>query len=202
ANSLARRFGRAMGVAAKFKTPALVQIFGDKFDSGYRLRRFFGQQKADCDTPVVLLSSAYVNATRTALDYASAIPERDFLLVATRQSGWDTSPPQNVNVARLAAYASGKCDDREYKSLLKRWHDLQPRLAKNCDLAVLKDLGAFDSVPFLLREGLTMRDAWLQVFESEPVASVLCADDSNPYTHLPLLIARERGLPAIVCHHG
>ena len=150
----------------------------------------------------MLLPSAYVNATRTALDYASAIPERDFLLVATRQSGWDTSPPQNVNVARLAAYASGKYDQREYEALLKRWHDLQPRLVKNRDLSILEELGSFDSVPFLLREGLTMRDAWLQVFESEPVASVLCADDSNPYTHLPLLIARERGLPAIVCHHG
>jgi hypothetical protein len=31
---------------------------------------------------------------------------------------------------------------------------------------------------------------------------VLCADDTNPYTHIPLLIAKERGLPAIACHHG
>ena len=32
--------------------------------------------------------------------------------------------------------------------------------------------------------------------------AVLCADDSNPYTRIPLLLARERGLPNFACHHG
>jgi hypothetical protein len=31
---------------------------------------------------------------------------------------------------------------------------------------------------------------------------VLCGDDSNPYTHIPLLLARKRGLPTVACHHG
>jgi hypothetical protein len=202
ANSLARRLRRGMGIAAKFKARELAQILGDKYDSGYRLRRLVTPEKRDCKNPVVLLPTAYVNASRAELAYASALPDRDFLLVATRQSGWIASQPKNVNVARLAAYASGRYDQREYKSLLKRWHDLQPHLIKDRELATLKELGTFDSVPFLLREGLAIRNAWLQVLDSEPVASVLCADDSNPYTHLPLLIARERGLPAMACHHG
>ena len=41
-----------------------------------------------------------------------------------------------------------------------------------------------------------------EFFQREPVQSVLCADDTNPFTRVPLLLARKRGLPAISCHHG
>ena len=27
-------------------------------------------------------------------------------------------------------------------------------------------------------------------------------DDSNPYTRLPLILARNRGIPTVACHHG
>ncbi len=50
--------------------------------------------------------------------------------------------------------------------------------------------------------GLEIRDAWRNVLNAEPVQAVLCADDSNPYTHIPLLLAKERGLRTISCHHG
>ena len=40
------------------------------------------------------------------------------------------------------------------------------------------------------------------MFESCPVAGCLSADDFNPYTRIPLLLARGRGIPAIACHHG
>ena len=30
----------------------------------------------------------------------------------------------------------------------------------------------------------------------------LCADDSNPYTRIPLILASNRGIPTLVCHHG
>jgi hypothetical protein len=54
----------------------------------------------------------------------------------------------------------------------------------------------------MFRDGLAIRDAWLRVLALERVSAVLCTDDTNPYTHLPLLIARQRGLPTIACHHG
>lgn len=57
-------------------------------------------------------------------------------------------------------------------------------------------------MPRFLREGLAVRDAWLKVFETEAVSAVLCADEANPFTCIPVLIARERGLPTIACHHG
>ena len=28
------------------------------------------------------------------------------------------------------------------------------------------------------------------------------ADDSNPYSRLPLILAANRGIPTLVCHHG
>jgi hypothetical protein len=40
------------------------------------------------------------------------------------------------------------------------------------------------------------------VFETREVIGCLSADDSNPYTRIPLLLADGRGLPAVACHHG
>ena len=194
-----RRFG---AVAQKLRLHQYWQIAGDKYDAGYRIRSVLTARKKQGGHPVVLLPTAYVNVSGTLLAYASAVSDADFLLVSTRQSGWVESPPPNVRVARLASYAPGKYQAGEYQNLLRSWDKLLADLGHNQDLSLLKQLRAFDCAPALLREGLAIRDAWLQVFAVESVRSVLCADDSNPYTHLPLLIARQRGLPAISCHHG
>jgi hypothetical protein len=69
-------------------------------------------------------------------------------------------------------------------------------------VSILMRAGVLSGIRKALRDGLAIRDAWLRVFEREPVSAVLCTDDTNPYTHLPLLIARQRGLPTIACHHG
>jgi hypothetical protein len=193
---------RLVGVAKKLRLHQQWQIVGDKYDAGYRIRHALSSRKKPCTRPVVLLPTAYVNVSRTLLSYASAVPDSDFLLVTTRQSGWVATPPANVTVARLASYAPGKYSSREYRDLLRSWGELLGSLGYDEELSVLKQMRVFDSVPALLREGLAIRDAWLQVFAAEPVSSVLCADDTNPYTHLPLWIAHERGLPAIACHHG
>jgi hypothetical protein len=34
------------------------------------------------------------------------------------------------------------------------------------------------------------------------VQAVICADDTNPYTHIPLLLAVQKGISTIACHHG
>ncbi len=53
-----------------------------------------------------------------------------------------------------------------------------------------------------LRWGLAVRDAWTRVFETRSVVGCLSADDANPYTRIPLLLAEQRGIPAVACHHG
>src|SRR5262249_52364119 len=45
-------------------------------------------------------------------------------------------------------------------------------------------------------------DAWRRVFEVEPVRAVICGDDTNQSTRIPLLLARNRGIPSFICHHG
>jgi len=202
ADSALSRARRKVGTAAKLGFGQMRQILGDKYDASYRIRRFASRSERGCKGPVVLLPTAYVNVSRTGLAYAEALPERDFLLVATRQSGWVADPPKNVTASRLASYAPGKCLRDEYEYLLGCWRELQVEFRDRRELSVLSELGAFECVPSMLRDGLAVRDAWLQVFEREPVTAVLCADDSNTYTRLPLLIARERGMPAIACHHG
>lgn len=201
-DSFVIKLRRLAGAAQKLRLHQQWQILGDKYDAGYRVRRALASRKRPCTRPVVLLPTAYVNVSRTLLSYASVVPDSDFLLVTTRQSGWVATPPANVKVARLASYAPGKYKRPEYQDLLRNWHELLGNLGHDEELSVLKQLRVVDSVPALLREGLAIRDAWLQVFATEPVSSVLCADDTNPYTHLPLWIAHERGLPAISCHHG
>jgi hypothetical protein len=130
------------------------------------------------------------------------LPDSDFRLVTTRQSGWVAEAPKNVTVAKLASYAHGDSSRNEFASLLERWNQLNRDLMRNRILSVLIRSGALDCFPKFLRDGLMVRDAWLQVFEREPVCAVLCADGANLPTRIPLLIAAQHGLPAVSCHHG
>jgi hypothetical protein len=196
------RARRVIGAARNFNLPQLLQILGDKYDAGYRIRRVVTHQQPSSETAVVLLPVAQRNAARTAISYAVMVPDHKFLLVATRQSGWINGCPANVTCAKLAAYAPGKRSEREFRHLWTRWQQVESGLDCNREISMLRRLGVFSGVAKMLSDGLAIRDAWLRVFESEPVGSVFCTDDTNPYTHLPLLLARERGLPTIVCHHG
>jgi hypothetical protein len=47
-----------------------------------------------------------------------------------------------------------------------------------------------------------VRNAWQAVLDREPVTAVLCGDDTNWYTRLPVILARKRGLPTVDFHHG
>src|SRR5437667_9244818 len=149
------------------------------------------------------MPSAYVHASRMAIAYASTVPEMDFLLVATRRSGWLAEPSANVTVAKLASYARYEAfTRRERNELSAQWRHVRTDLESIPEIGMLGRLVLLDSFPKLLRQGLAIRETWLQVFEIEPMKAVLCADDSNPYTRIPVLLARNRGIPAIACHHG
>lgn len=186
----------------KFSLAQLLQIVSDKYDTGYQLRRLITKRGRISNQPVVLLPSAYVNVTRTELHYAEMLPDARFLLVTTRMSGEVASLPANVSSAKLESYARRDQTRREYDRLLACWEQLTPRLMADPILSVALRSGALDSFPKLLCDGLMIRDAWAQVFEREPIRAVLCADEANLATRIPLLIARNRGLPAISCHHG
>ena len=189
--------------AGKFPLPQLLEILGDKYDASYLVRGALHWRRKASGKPVVLLPSAYVNVSRLGVAYAKTAPGTDFLLVATRRSGWVPDPPPNVGVAWLASYASRSRQRRqEYEELLEKWRALRPDLESVPEIAMLGHLGFLDSFPTFFRQGLAIRDAWRRVLEVEAVKAVLCGDDSNPYTHIPLLLARNREIPTLTCHHG
>jgi hypothetical protein len=186
----------------KFGFRQIVGILGDKYDSSYRLRRLLSPVRRSLRSEVVLAPSSYVNASRGAAACASAVPESDFLLVATRASGMMKALPRNMRSAWLASYALATADHAESASVIAAWEQLQTRLAAHEDWTILARLGVLEGVPSLLRNGLRIRDAWLNVFESANVRAVLCGDEMNPYTRLPVCIAKQRGITALAFHHG
>jgi len=191
-----------LGRLRKLKFRQFLEILGDKYDGDYRWRRLVAPPTANCRRPVVLLPSAYGNASRTAVALAASLPAQDFLLVATRRSGWIQPVPQNTKRVWLSSYARANPGQRELKSLLRRWEELRCALREHPELAVLCRTGLFDAFPFHLQQGLAVRNSWANVLDSEPVVSVLCADEKNPYTRIPMLLAQRRGIPAVTCHHG
>ena len=116
---------------------------------------------------MILLPTAYVNVTRTALAYAELLRSNNFLLVAARSSGWAKKLPGNVKQADLAAYAQKQIDEREYGELCARWKDLRGRLRSHPVMAALLMSGAADSFDGALRKWLAVRNAWINVFDTE-----------------------------------
>lgn len=180
----------------------VLEILGDKYDTGYRLRRHWHRQAPRSSRPMVLLPSAYVNVSLMGIGYARLLPDSGFLLVSTRRSGRLRELPKNVRQTWLASYASGAGSDEEHRDILERWEQLKEEIEAVPELAMLARLGFMNDFPRRFADGLAIRAAWWRVLETEPVRAVLCGDDSNPYTHIPLLLAARLGLPTIVCHHG
>lgn len=191
-------------VFRKFPRSQLAEIFWDKTDSGYQIRGLFNTRPKPQSAPVVLLPSSYVNVSRTGAAYAESLPDARFLLMLTRRSGWIDNLPANVAVTWLRRYAAvGERSRRlELADLLQRWRLLRRELMEIPECRTVAELGWFDEFPDRFARGLEIRDAWRNVFDSEPVQAVICADDTNPYTHIPLLLAGYKRLPAIACHHG
>jgi len=198
----AARAVRYASLVQHFSAAQIIEIFLDKYDSGYRGRSRFAPKLKPCTDPVVLLPSAYGNVSRMSADYARLLPLQSFLLIATRRSARQFVPPPNVEVRDLAAYARADAPSHELASLLSRWFDLRTDLVSSRELQVLSQAGVLDLFPDWLSAGLRMRVAWRQVLEREPVCGVLCGDDSNPYTRLPVLLAARRKIPTVDFHHG
>jgi hypothetical protein len=134
--------------------------------------------------------------------YASQVPEQPFLMVATRYSARQFSPSTNMQVRDLSAYARRTLPGKEISSLIERWKNLKIDLEDSPDLSVMLRCGILDGFPAFLRDGLCVRNAWKHVLETEPICGVLCGDDSNRYTLLPVLLAARRNIPTVDFHHG
>ena len=178
------------------------QVVQDKFDPQHAIRRRLAGRRRVSGAPVVLLPSAYINVSRTAASYAQLLPGQKFLMVYARNSARLQTLPPNVTAVSLDPYfvtpAAG-----EAAALGRTWEALKTHLMAEAEEYAMADaIGVMERIPRLLPWGIAVRDAWNQLFESETIVGCLCADDSNPYTRLPLILAKHRGIPTVACHHG
>jgi hypothetical protein len=180
----------------------MSQAFQDKFDREHFVRRRLVRGRRSAKGPVVLLPSAYVNVSRTAAAYAGLLPDEKFLMMYARNSARLKKLPPNVSTGSLDSYFV-TANAGEAATLEKAWERLKARLITGAqEYSAANQIGVLDQIPGLMRWGIAVRDAWNQVFKSETVVGCLCADDSNPYTRLPLILAKNLGIPTLACHHG
>jgi hypothetical protein len=180
----------------------ISQLLEDRLDGKHSIRRRFTGRGIRSGRPVILLPSAYSNVSRAGLSYAGILPEYEFLLVHTRSNAKPNSLPANVSSTSLTPYFVPS-DGREIASLLESWSRLRKQLVQGAEeFEMAEAVGMLRRIPNLLPWGIALRDAWGQLFESENVTACLSADDSNPPSTIPLLMAKKRGLPALACHHG
>ena len=203
--SRVQSFLRSVKAARKLRPAQIIEIAFDKWDSSYLLRRHVAKARREkSHQPLVLLPSAYSNVTRLLLAYAADLPERNFLLAATRSSGLASNLPANVMATSLAAYAQPRSlSHEEAHELVGKWFWFERNtIAQSEALRHASQAGIWRSFPEQLERGIRLRNAWYELMKREPVTAVLCADDLNCYTRLPLLLARCMGLNGVYCCHG
>jgi len=197
-----RRLSRYRRVASEFDSNLALQIALDKFDGRHVLRSRLARRRQSYRQPVVLLPTAYANVSRAALHHARQSPEQNFLLVHARRIARVASLPPNVESCSLDSYFSAP-DQTEIAAILENWQTLKRRMiSRYPEFAAAEAAGILERIPALVPWGIAVRDAWLRLFDTQEVAACLTADDGNPYTRLPLILARMRGIPALACHHG
>jgi hypothetical protein len=183
----------------------IIQIAFDKWDADYGVRRYFSRyQRRLGSGQRILLPTAYRNVSRVLTMYANLLPHQKFLMVATRADGKVENLPAHIGSMPLAAYAPkprNKTTEREIESITRQWQIMKKKLYEaHPNLPITR--GLFEGFDHTLRNCLRMRDAWRGVFDREEIGAVLCADENNPYTRVPVLLAQRRGLHTVYCSHG
>jgi hypothetical protein len=203
--STSARFNRFTTKLRTLTSAQIVQIAFDKWDGDYGVRRLFSKPgQSSGSGKRVLLPSAYRNVSRVLTKYAGLLPDRSFLLVTTRADGKVKDRPPNMGATSLAAYAPcprNKTTEREIAFLTRQWQIVKRELYEAHPI-LLRTPGLFESFDRTLQNCLRMRDAWVGVFEREEIDCVLCADENNHYTRVPVLLARRRGVHTVYCSHG
>jgi hypothetical protein len=206
---LASRRGRVRHLISRYQSAfqkleahQLAQVIRDKFDPQHSVRRHFARRAIRCTAPVVLLPSAYINVSRTAAAHAASAPNTRFLLVCARESARLASLPPNVTQISLNPYFRGG-NHSQYAYLQNLYDGLARNLAESTlEYQLASSAGLLARVRSSLPCGLAIRDSWKNLLSAQAVSGVLCADDSNPYSRLPLILSKNKGLPTVACHHG
>jgi hypothetical protein len=197
-----RRMRHYREALANLDAAQLTQVLQDKFDPERRVRRRLAWHRRKSADPVTLLPSVYINVSRMAVAYAAMLPAERFLLVCSRNIARLNPLPANVEMTSLDPYFIAG-DPAETESLLQRWDTLRTRLIFSAEeFADAETSGTLARIPVLMRSGVAVRNAWSQLLDRENVTGCLSADDTAPDTRIPLILAKNRGIAALACHHG
>ena len=198
------RVAQMLRSARKFRPEQIAEISFDKWDPAYGLRRRVTKHKrARLADSAVLLPSAYFHVTRSALAYAGHLPNRRFLLATTRRSALPDQLPVNVTAAPLSAYVRPLHNVKaESAELQVAWDTFRRTMSEVEEFRQGAEAGLWDYFPAHLQQGLHLREAWKQLLELEPITGVLCGDDLNYHTRLPLMLAHRGDRNAVYCSHG
>lgn len=79
--------GHYVRVSNQLSTSQLIDVFWDKYDSGYQFRARLTRRRSPSARPVVVLPTAYINVSRTGIAYANTFPEESFSGVSATASG-------------------------------------------------------------------------------------------------------------------
>ena len=200
-----RRWRNLRTSVRRLSLPQILQVALDKWDTDYRLRSGVTPRRKIAEDGAVLLPSGYENVTRILNSYAQVLPERRFLLVTTRKSGETQRSSKNVDTAPLSAFARSQSSDatrREMRSLEEGWKSLARTLEGSEQLAAVNGPEKFRDIGQSFGQWLRIRDAWREVLRIERICAVLCGDENSPTNRIPVLLAREKGLPTAHCDHG
>lgn len=196
------RLRSALRSARTLDRGEMFQVLQDKLDGTHRVRHWFARRPRGNGNPLVLCPSAYINVSHTVASYATSHPEKEFFMVLARSNARISALPKNVRAASLDGYFD-RPNSPEVRSLLHQWDQLRRHLMRNSEeFFMAESAGVLSRIPALVRWGIPIRDAWSRIFEIENIAECFCADDSNPYTRIPLILAKKRKLPTVACHHG
>jgi len=195
---------RIFAAAQELSPAQMVEIAFDKWDAGYKVRGALTRhRRARLEAPVMLLPSAYSNVTRIQLAYAAQLRDRSFLLTTTRRNGESSDLPANVRSVPISAYVETSAETKaETAEMIKAWSALKTELSQTKELRLGLEAGLWDYFADHLETGLRLRDAWRVLMSCEPVNGVLCGDDLNFHTRLPLILAKNMGCRAVYCSHG
>src|SRR5260370_28631941 len=168
-------------VYKRLSVQQMIDVFWDKYDSGYQFRGRLVQKRSPSRRPVVLLPTAYINVSRTGMAYANTFPDENFLLVTTRRSGWVEDPPRNVASAWLSSYAAVQDRSKQSEEIESRWLLMLKELRDVAEFANLNRLGYLYGFPQRRQHGLEVRDPRRNVLDTPPVHAVPCAHATTPY---------------------
>ncbi len=99
-----RGLGHYIRVFNKLSAVEIADVFWDKFDLGYQIRGRLTRKRTPSVRPVILLPTAYINVSRTAIAYASTFCQGRIFFWSRPAAEWLDPGSSAECPGRMAAF--------------------------------------------------------------------------------------------------